>query len=97
MGDGDFTITCPCCEAKIIVDRITGAILAHEPPPEGPAKTLEEAMSDVKKHKAEVEDKFAQAVREHENREELLDKKFKEAFKRADKDGKPPPRPFDFD
>jgi hypothetical protein len=97
MGDGDFTIICPCCEAKIIVDRITGAILAHEPPPEGPAKTLEEAMSDVKKHKAEVEDKFAQAVREHENREELLDKKFKEAFKRAEKDDKPPPRPFDFD
>lgn len=97
MGDADFKIICPCCQAKIVVDRITGAVLAHEEPPKGPAKTFEEAFSDEKKHREEAEDKFSQAFREHENREEILEKKFKEAMKRAEEDDKPPPRPFDFD
>ena len=27
---GRLEITCPCCEAKIIVDRTTGTILRHD-------------------------------------------------------------------
>jgi hypothetical protein len=97
MESGDHIIICPCCEAKITVDRNTGAILTYEEPPSGPAKTFEQAVSEEQKRRHEAEDKFAQAFREHEHREELLDKKFKEAFKKAEKDDKPPPRPFDFD
>ena len=97
MESEKYIVICPCCEAKITVDRGTGAILTHEAPPSGPAKTFEQAVSEAQKRREDAEDKFAQAFREHEHREELLDKKFKEAFKKAEKDDKPPPRPFDFD
>ena len=97
MNTNDFTIICPCCQARIIVDRATGAVLSHEEPPSGPAKSFEDAVSEEKKRKGEAEDRFQQAFLEHEHREEILDKKFKEAVKKAEKDDKPPPRPFEFD
>ena len=39
--------------------------------------------------KSEAEDVFAQAFREHEHREELLEKKFKEAMEKLEKDKGP--------
>jgi len=44
----------------------------------------------------DAEDVFAQAVREEEHKEELLEKKFQEAFEKVDKDDTPPPHPFDY-
>lgn len=94
----DFNVTCPCCQAKILIDHKTGAVVSHELPPRGPKKTFEEALADDRKRKSEAEDVFAQAFREHEHREELLEKKFREAVQKAEKDGTPPPpRPFEFD
>ena len=97
MVSDDFTLICPCCAAKLKVERKTGALLAYEKPPAGPAKSFEEAVSEEKKRRQEAEDRFAQSVREHEHRNEILEKKFKEAFEKAEKDGTPPPRPFDYD
>jgi hypothetical protein len=95
----DFSIVCPCCQAKILVDHKTGAVVSHErEAARGPKKSFEEALADDRKRKSEAEDVFAQAFREHEHREELLDKKFKEAMEKAEKDtGPAPPRPFEFD
>ena len=98
MEGGKFTLTCPCFETKLTIDRATGALLMHEKPKTGPAKSFEQVFTDEKKRKQEAEDRFAQAVREQEHKGELLEKKFKEALKRAEKDeGPPPPRPFEFD
>ncbi|MFQ5790052.1 MAG: hypothetical protein ACE5JI_06180 [Acidobacteriota bacterium] len=98
MGKRDFTVLCPCCQSKLTVDRATGALLAHERPPAGPAKTFEQALSEEKKRRETAQDVFAQAFHEHEHREEILEKKFQEAVKRAEKDDtEPPPRPFEFD
>lgn len=94
----DFKIVCPCCQAKILVDHNTGAILSHEEPPKKASPTFEEAVALNQKRRAEAEDVFAQAVREHENKEELLEKKFREAFEKADKDeNSRPPHPFEYD
>ncbi len=97
MISEDFKIVCPCCRSKILVDHETGAVISHEEPPRKSAPTFEEAVAQNDKRRADAEDAFAQAVREHENKEELLEKKFREAFEKADKDGKPPPHPFDYD
>jgi hypothetical protein len=97
MGSKELTVVCPCCQAKLTVHGATGAVLGHEKPPEGPAKSFDQALSEEKKRRQEVEDRFAQSVHEHEHREEILEEKFKEAFKKAEKDDSPPPRPFDFD
>lgn len=94
----DFSVVCPCCQTKILVDHKTGAVVSHEEPARGHKKSFEEALADDKKRKSEAEDVFAQAFREHEHREELLEKKFKEAMEKAEKDKGPnPPRPFEFD
>ena len=94
----DFHLVCPCCQTKILVDHKTGSVISHEEPSRGPKKTFEQALADDKKRKSEAEDIFAQAFREHEHREELLEKKFKEAFEKAEKDKSGgPPRPFEFD
>jgi hypothetical protein len=94
----DFSIVCPCCQSKILIDHKTGAVVTHEEPARPRKKSFEEALAEDKKRKSEAEDIFAQAVREHEHREELLEKKFKEAMEKAEKDpGGGPPRPFEFD
>jgi len=93
-----FLVLCPCCETKLVIDQATGALLSHERPKQGPSKTFEEAFSDEKKRRKEAEDRFTQAMREQEHRGELLEKKFKEALKRAEEDDSPPPlRPFELD
>ena len=97
MVSEDFKIVCPCCQSKILVDYKAGAVISHEELPRKATPTFEEAVAQNTKRKADAEDAFAQAVREHENREELLEKKFKEAFERADKTDTPPPHPFDYD
>ncbi len=97
MGAGKLTVVCPCCEAKIILDQLTGAVLAHQEPDSGPAKTFEQAAADEKNKRQEAADRFSQAFHEHEHREEILEKKFEEAVKRAENDDKPPPHPFEFD
>jgi hypothetical protein len=99
MLTSDFSVVCPCCQTKILVDHKTGAVVTHEQPSSrGRKKSFEEAFADDRKRKEEAEDIFAQAFREHEHREELLEKKFKEAMEKAEKDQGPnPPRPFEFD
>jgi hypothetical protein len=97
MVSEDFKIVCPCCQSKILVDYKAGAVISHEEPPRKASPTFEEAVAQNKKRKADAEDAFAQAVREHENKDELLEKKFKEAFEKADKTDTRPPHPFDYD
>ena len=97
MLSDDFKIVCPCCQSKILIDHKTGAVISHEEPPKKDTPTFEQAVARNKQRKADAEDAFAQAVREHENKEELLEKKFKEAFEKADKDDTPPPHPFEYD
>ena len=97
MLDEDFKVTCPCCETHLLVYHKTGAAVSPEEPPRGGAVTFEQAVERNAKRKTEAEDVFAQAVREHENKEELLEKKFREAFERAEKDDSPPPHPFEYD
>ena len=98
MSGDDFKVECPCCQTRILVDRKTGTVLAHDEPPKERAKSFEEAFADDKRRRADAKDRFAQAMLEQENREELLEKKFKEAMDKAEKDKTPPPpRPFEFD
>lgn len=97
MMSNDFKIVCPCCQSKILVDHKAGAVISHEEPIEKTTPTFEEAVARNKRRTADAEDAFTQAVREHENKEELLEKKFKEAFEKAEKDGTRPPHPLDYE
>ena len=94
---GKFSIICPCCEANLTVDSQTGAILAHEEKKKV-LGSFEDLKSELSK-KSETRDQiFAQEMSSQKDRERLLEEKFQEALKRADKDSDKPFRnPLDLD
>ena len=92
-----FSIICPCCEANLTVDAQTGAILAHEEKKKV-LGSFEDLKGELSKQKDLREQIFAQEMSSVKDRERLLEEKFQEALKRADKDNDKPFRnPLDLD
>ncbi len=80
-----FTIICPCCEATLNIDAQTGSILSHEEK-QKPLAAFEDMVKDLDKQKQTREQIFAQELSSHKDRGRLLEEKFQEAMKRAEKD-----------
>jgi hypothetical protein len=95
----NLNVTCPCCQAKLVVDPMFGAVLSHEAPVRpGPNVDLTDAQKILADQNRLREDKFADSWFQESNKEDILAKKFEEAMKKA-KDapvGKPI-RDFDLD
>lgn len=96
-----LTVRCPECESHLVVDVQTGEVLFHKsrknPPAKG--KDFESLLSDLDKDKAHAEELFNREVSALEDRDRLLEDKFREALKNAKEspEDEPPPRPFDLD
>ena len=69
----------------MIIDAETGAILSHEEK-QKPLGSFEDMKKDLEKQKQTREQIFAQEMSSMKDRERLLEEKFKEAMKRAEKD-----------
>ena len=96
--DDRFDVTCPCCSTKLTVDAASGEILAEERPAPDREKTFEKAMGEVQTGASRREEAFAKAFDRTQNLDDLLNKKFEEARKKAAKDKSEKPRnPFDMD
>jgi hypothetical protein len=92
-----FTIICPCCEATLSVDAQTGAIISHEEKAKQSA-SFDEMLKGLDKQKQQREQLFQQELGSLKDRERLLEEKFREAMKRAEKDkDKPYRNPLDVD
>lgn len=89
-------LTCPCCSTKLVVDRVTADIL-HEERPKKTEASWDGALQVGKDKQAAAEALFAAGMDREHRADEILEKKFKEALKRADKSDTPPPRIFDLD
>ena len=98
MADSSkFTLICPCCEATLTVDAQTGALLAHEEKSK-PLASFDEMVKGLDKQKQMREQIFAQELSSHKDRDRILEEKFQEAMKRAEKDkDKPYINPLDID
>jgi hypothetical protein len=96
MSD-NLEITCPCCETLLIVDPDSGSILREERVVKRQHQTLDEALGHVAAQRKEAEAKLSRAMEENRHRQEILEKKFQEARKKASESDEPPPRPFDGD
>ncbi len=102
MDDGLATdsetheIRCPCCRTKLTLDAASGAILFEERPKRD-AATWDGALAAGKRQQDDAARQFKQGIERELNADELLEKKFREALKRADKSDSPPPRIFDLD
>jgi predicted amidophosphoribosyltransferase len=92
-----FTLICPCCEATLTVDAQTGAILSHEEKAK-PVASFDEMVKGLDKQKQMREQIFQQELGSQKDRKRLLEEKFQEAMKRAEKDkDKPFINPMDVD
>jgi len=90
-------LQCPCCSTKLVVDVASGEILSEERPKHDAQASFERAMSDVRTGSRRREDAFAKAFDRTKNLDDLLEKKFEEAQKKAAKDKSKPKTPFDMD
>jgi predicted amidophosphoribosyltransferase len=92
-----FTLICPCCEATLTIDAQTGALLSHEEKSK-PVASFDEMLKGLDKQKQMREQIFQQELGSQKDRERLLEEKFQEAMKRAEKDkDKPFINPMDVD
>jgi hypothetical protein len=92
-----YSVTCPCCDAVLTIDAVTGALIAHEEKKKV-LGSFEDLKGEMGKQKELREQIFAQEMSSMKDRERLLEEKFKEALKRADTDtDKPFKNPLDLD
>ena len=94
-----FEVSCPCCTAKLTVDRQLGVVLSHVPPPRPPSSVdLDDTARLLRAHDEAVEAKFRASVEAEKSKEDVLARKFAEGLKKA-KDGpvEKPMRDFDLD
>lgn len=92
-----YTIVCPCCEATLTIDAQTGILISHEEKSK-PVASFDEMKKDMDKQKQVRDQIFAQELGSVKDRERILEEKFRDALKRADKDkDKPFRNPLDID
>ena len=92
-----YTIICPCCEATLTIDAQTGALISHEVKAK-PLASFDEMVKGLDKQKQMREQIFAQELNSQKDRDRILEEKFQEAMRRAEKDkDKPFINPMDID
>ena len=90
-------VVCPCCSTELVVDAASGEILAENRPKVDHKKTFDDAMGKVHTGAARRADAFSKAFDRTKNQEDVLEKKFEEAAKKAKDDKSPRRNPLDFD
>lgn len=92
-----FTVICPCCESNLTIDAQTGALISHEEKSK-PVASFDEMLKGLDKQKQMRDQIFQQELGSQKDRERLLEEKFRDAMKRAEKDkDKPYINPLDVD
>lgn len=94
-----FQVACPDCGAMILVDANTGLVISHTSAPRKKMfEDLETAAKAMREHDERKESIFRQSIDAEKNKEDLFDKKFAEALKKAkDAPAGKPLREFDLD
>lgn len=93
----NFEIICPCCEAAIVVDRLSGEVLLHKAKERKAGGSLESMVAGLESQKSEMEKKFEREIASQKDRSRILEEKFREAMERAEKSDKPVINPMDLD
>jgi hypothetical protein len=90
-------VTCPCCEAKLTVDTDLAVVLAHIAPVKAaPDVDISDAARILADQAQKREDKFRDSWMAESKKEDVLNRKFEEALKKAkDQPVEKPLRDFD--
>jgi hypothetical protein len=97
--DKILEVVCPDCGATLKVDAATGLIVSHTPAPHKRTfEDLETAAVAMREQNERKESIFRQSLDAEKHKEDLLEKKFAEALRKAkDAPDEKPLRVFDLD
>lgn len=93
-------IACPDCGAMLKIDVATRAVIAHTPAPRKRTfEDFDQATRAMREQEERKESLFRQAVDAEKNKEDVFNKKFAEALRKAKEtpDTGKPLREFDLD
>ena len=94
----EIEITCPCCQATLVVDVNLGRVVSQKEPERGNKPELTHAQRILAEEAARREAIFQQSVESEKTRGDALSRRFEEALKRAnDEPLSRPTRDFDLD
>ena len=95
-----FEIACPDCGEMLKIDAATRAVIAHTPAPRKRTfEDFDQATRAMREQEERKESLFRQAVDAEKNKEDVFNKKFAEALRKAQEtpDTGKPLREFDLD
>ncbi|HEX4039346.1 MAG TPA: hypothetical protein VHX37_14910 [Acidobacteriaceae bacterium] len=95
-----FEIACPDCGAMLKIDGATHAVIAHTPAPRKRTfEDFDQATRALREAEERKESIFRQSLEAQKNREDVFNKRFEEAVKKAKEtpDTGKPLREFDLD
>ncbi len=94
----EIELTCPCCNAVLVLDTNLGRIVSHREPERGDKPELSDADRLVAEQAARREALFQQSVEAEKTRGDALSRRFEEALKQASREPiTKPTRDFDLD
>ena len=94
----EIEVTCPCCQAALVVDANLGRVVSHREPERADKPELSEAQRILAAEAARREALFEQSVAAEKTRGDALAKRFEEALKQANTEPiTRPARDFDLD
>src|SRR5437660_12749282 len=94
----EMEVTCPCCQATLVIDLNLGRIVAHKEPERGNKPELSDAQRILAEEAARREAIFQQSVETEKTRGDALSKRFEEALRQAREEPiTKPMRDFDLD
>jgi hypothetical protein len=94
-----FEVACPDCGAMLVIDAANGLVVSHTPAPRKRMfEDLETAAQAMREQEERKESIFRQSVEAEKNKEDLFEKRFAEALRKAkDTPDTKPIREFDLD
>lgn len=94
----ELEVTCPCCQATLVIDTNLGRVVSHEVPDRGNKPELSNAQRILAEEAARREAVFQHSVDTEKTRGDALSKRFDEALRRAREEPVTKPmRDFDLD
>ena len=99
--EDQLSVSCPECGCDLTVDKATGQVLFHKATPQAPAagQDFDQLLAGLDESKGRAEEVFQREVSALEDRDRLMEEKFREAMRRAEEepDDEPPLRPWELD
>ena len=94
----ELEVTCPCCNATLVIDLNLGRVISHAEPERGNKPELSDAQRIIAEEAARREAIFQQSVDAEKTRGDALSRRFEEALRQANKEPvSKPTRDFDLD